>query len=86
MAWTEITRAKHCRKELRHASDTRDAEWALVEPFMPVHKPLGRKRKTDLRAVEDAVFYILATGCQWRMLPKDFRIAVKWWTAPASGI
>ena len=38
---------------------------------MPVY-PGGRPRKTDLRDVVDAIFYILRTGCQWRYLPKDF--------------
>ena len=55
-----------------HASDLIDAEWALIAPFMPVRKLLGRPRGTDLRAVLDAILYIARTGCQWRMLPKDF--------------
>jgi transposase len=33
---------------------------------------LGRPRETELRAVWDAILYIARTGCQWRMLPKDF--------------
>jgi putative transposase len=32
----------------------------------------GRPRETDLRAVVDAILYIARTGCQWRLLPKDF--------------
>ena len=32
----------------------------------------GRPRETELRAVLDAILYIARTGCQWRMLPKDF--------------
>jgi transposase len=39
---------------------------------MPAAKPLGRPRDTALRAVLDAILYIARTGCQWRMLPKDF--------------
>ena len=39
---------------------------------MPAAKRLGRPRETDLRAVLNAIFYIARTGCQWRMLPKDF--------------
>src|SRR3954454_10573422 len=34
--------------------------------------PLGRPREIELRAVLDAILYIARTGCQWRMLPKDF--------------
>src|SRR5436190_19452199 len=35
-------------------------------------KPLSRPREIELRAVLDAILYIARTGCQWRMLPKDF--------------
>ena len=31
-----------------------------------------RKRQHSLRGVLDAIFYLLKTGCQWRMLPSDF--------------
>jgi putative transposase len=54
-----------------YPSDVTDAQWALIEPLIPVY-PGGRPRKTDLRDVVDAVFYVLRTGCQWRYLPKDF--------------
>ena len=70
--WTEITRRKYEREGQRYASDVTDAEWALIEPHMPAVKRLGRPRETELRAVLDAILYIARTGCQWRMLPKDF--------------
>ena len=70
--WTEITRRKYEREGQRYASDLTDAEWALIEPHMPAVKRLGRPRETELRAVLDAILYIARTGCQWRMLPKDF--------------
>ena len=72
MVWTEITRQQYRRDGLRYASDRTDEEWALIEPFMPEPCGLGRPREVDLRAVVTAIFYILATGCQWRALPKDF--------------
>jgi transposase len=49
-----------------------DAEWALIAPFVAEDRRLGRPRVTALRAVVEAIFYIAATGCQWRMLPKEF--------------
>jgi putative transposase len=49
-----------------------DHEWSLIEPLLPPAKSGGRPRTTDLRAVTDAMHYIAASGCQWRMLPKDF--------------
>ena len=58
-------------KTHHYPSDVTDAQWALIEPHLPVH-PGGRPRKTDLRDVLDAVLYILRTGCQWRYLPRDF--------------
>ena len=70
--WTEITRRKYEREGQRYASNVTDAEWALIEPHMPAAKPLGRPREIGLRAVLDAILYIARTGCQWRMLPKDF--------------
>jgi transposase len=33
--WTKITRPKYQRDGLRYASDTTDAEWAVIEPFLP---------------------------------------------------
>jgi transposase len=72
MPWTEITRPQYVRDNCRYASDTTDAEWALIEPFMPLPKRLGRHRTTNLRDVVDAVLYMASAGCQWRMLPKDF--------------
>jgi putative transposase len=54
-----------------YPSDVTDEQWALVEPHIPVY-PGGRPRKTKLRDVVNAIFYILRTGCQWRYLPRDF--------------
>jgi transposase len=45
---------------------------SLIAPFMPRPRRLGRPRKTELREVLNALLYIASTGCQWRMLPKDF--------------
>ena len=56
----------------RYPSDLSDAQWALVSPHIPTPKPGGRPRTTDMRAVFDAILYLLRTGCQWRQLPADF--------------
>ena len=69
--WTVEQRQAHDRAGLRYPSDLTDAEWALVAPFIPPAKRGGRKRTVDVRAVLDGIFYVLATGCQWRALPKD---------------
>lgn len=54
-----------------YPSDLSDAQWALIEPHIPLVHPGGRPRKTDMRDVFDAILYILRTGCQWRYLPGD---------------
>ena len=72
MVWTDITRAQYDRSSLRYASDCVDEEWELIEPFMPALKATGRPREVDLREVWNAISYMASSGCQWRMLPKDF--------------
>jgi transposase len=72
MAWTEITRRDYRRDGLRYASDLTDAEWAVIEPFMPPPLTTGRPRKTKLRDVVEAILYMASTGCQWRAIPKEF--------------
>lgn len=55
-----------------YPSDLSDAEWRTIAPLLPKSKPGGRPRTTDVRAVVNAIFYILRSGCAWRMLPRDF--------------
>ena len=55
-----------------YPTDLSDAAWALVSPLLPPAGTGGRRRTTDLRAVLDAIFYLLRTGCQWRLLPREF--------------
>ena len=66
MTRTEIARQRYCRAGLRYASDLTDAEWALIEPFMPMPPHRGRPRTVALRRIVEAIFYMLSTGCQWR--------------------
>lgn len=72
MAWTGIARQAHSRKGLRYSSDTTDRERTLAAPFIPVAKRGGRRRITDMREVLNALLYIAASGCAWRLLPKCF--------------
>ncbi len=55
-----------------YATDVSDAAWALLAPLLPAAQPGGQPRTTDIRAVINAIFYLLRTGCQWRLLPRDF--------------
>jgi putative transposase len=72
MSWTKTTRKQYRRDGLRYASDMTDAEWKVLARLLPKRKRVGRPPKVDLRCVLDAILFILATGCQWRALPKEF--------------
>ena len=72
MTWTKTTRKQYRRDGLRYASDVTDAEWKLIARLLPRPRRVGRPREVDLRVVLNAMLYILATGCQWRALPKEF--------------
>jgi len=72
MAWTETARRDHARQGLRYSSDLTDQEWALIAPFLPEAKPLGRPRTTQLRDVMNAILYLASSGCAWSLLPRDF--------------
>ena len=69
--WKPKHRLATDRRGLRYPSDLTDAEWALIAPLIPPAKRGGRKRTVDVREVLNAIFYVLATGCQWKALPKD---------------
>lgn len=59
-----------------YPSDLSEAQWAILAPY--VVKPLpevrgkGRPPKQNFRREINAMLYVLKTGCQWRMLPKEF--------------
>jgi putative transposase len=55
----------------RYETDLTDEQFALLEPFLPRPKRTGRP-PANLRQVVNALLYLVRTGCQWRMLPKDF--------------
>ena len=57
-------------KEIPDGSIRRRME--LHEPHLPAPKGLGRPRTHSLREILNAVFYLLKSGCQWRLLPHDF--------------
>src|SRR5215204_6378271 len=64
-----------------YPTDLSDAEWNYIKPHLPAPKGLGRPRTHDLREILNAIFYILKSGCAWRLLPRDFPPweTVYWW-------
>lgn len=69
------------KKTKRYPTDLSDAEWTAIEPLLPRPGKIGRKPKTDLREVLNAIRYLARSGCGWRMLPKGFPPwqTVYWW-------
>src|ERR671913_317247 len=55
-----------------YPTDLSDAEWNYIEPHMPTPNGHGRPRTHSLREILNAIFYLLKSGCQWRLLPHDF--------------
>ena len=55
-----------------YQTDLSDAEWSCLELHLPAPKADGRPRLHSLREILDAIFYVLRSGCAWRLLPNDF--------------
>jgi putative transposase len=55
-----------------YPTDLTDAQWAVIAPLLAKARGPGHPQEVSLRAIVNAVLYLLRTGCQWRMLPKDF--------------
>ncbi len=58
-------------KRKAYASDVSDEEWAILERHIPKAKVGGRPRSVDMREIVNAIFYLLRSGCSWRLLPHD---------------
>lgn len=63
-----------------------DAMWAVLAPLLPVRdlRKGGRPRVYDDRLILDSIFYVLRSGCPWRMMPRDLApadAAHRWFTA-----
>jgi len=57
-----------------YATDLSDISWELVAPLIPPEKRGGRHRRVEMREVLNAIFYVLRSGCAWRLLPHDFPV------------
>jgi transposase len=67
-----------CRDRVpRYPSDMTDAQWRVLEPHAravmdEIRRAAGRPMVHDLRAMVDAVGYVVRNGIEWRALPADF--------------
>ncbi|MEU1534716.1 IS5 family transposase [Streptomyces fagopyri] len=84
-------------RQRRYPSDTTDAEWALLEPLLPVpacQTPSGgRPEAHPRREIVDGIRYLVDNGIKWRAMPSDFPpwrtiygFARRWAAAGAVGI
>jgi putative transposase len=55
-----------------YSADLSEEEWAILQPLVPQAKPGGRPRTHQTRELLDAIFYVVRSGCAWRLLPHDF--------------
>jgi transposase len=55
-----------------YPTDLSDAEWFRLRSCLPARIAEARLRTHSLRDVLDAIFYVLKSGCPWRLLPHDF--------------
>lgn len=51
-----------------YSSNLSDSQWQYISNFLDTQ----RGRKYPLREVFNGILYLVKTGCQWRLLPRDF--------------
>ena len=54
-----------------YPTDLSDAQWTRLRLCLPTPKAQGRPSTHSLREIFDAIFYVLKSGCPWRLLPHD---------------
>src|SRR5260221_2656181 len=55
-----------------YPTDLTDAQWHCIKDLIPPAKSGGRPRTVEMRAVINAILSLTVTGCQWRMMPKEY--------------
>jgi putative transposase len=56
----------------RYPTDLTDRQWDCIKEIIPPPKPGGRPRSLEMRQVINAMLYIVVSGVQWRMLPREY--------------
>ncbi len=65
------TRKQHSRETDRYQTDVADKEWCVIEPHLPAANSTGRPRAWPMREIVNGIFYVMRSGCPWRLLPSD---------------
>ena len=58
--------------EIVYPTDMTDVQWEAMSRLIPPAKDGGRPREVDMRSLLNGLFYLVRTGCAWRMLPKEY--------------
>src|SRR5450432_535727 len=62
---------KKTNRKTGYQSDISDEEWAFCAPYLTLMKEDAPQREHSLRALFNAVRYMVRAGCPWRMMPND---------------
>ena len=64
-----------------YSTDLSNAEWECLKVHVPPPNKRGRPKTHTTREILNAIFYVLKSGCAWRLLPRDFPPweTVYWW-------
>jgi putative transposase len=51
-----------------------DSLWERIDLVLPIYptSPRGGRPRLAMRRVVEGVLYVLATGCQWKAMPREF--------------
>lgn len=55
-----------------YPTDLTGEQWKQIEPMIPSFQGIGRPPVHEHRHIVNAILYVVKTGCQWRMLPRNF--------------
>jgi putative transposase len=71
-----IKRRENVKEKNKHSTILKisDELWNEIKSIFPKEKPLKTVGRpiVPYRKVIDGIIYVLRTGCQWKMLPKEY--------------
>lgn len=56
---------------MNYPSNINDKEWEYIKHYFK-YGNYGNRSRYEKKELVNAVFYVVKSGCQWRMLPHDF--------------
>jgi len=59
------------KSQQTYPTDLNDTQWLKIRPCLPAKAQTGRPQEHGWRIILNSIFYILQSGCSWRMLPSE---------------